>query len=103
MHWEHGVRKLQLGNNLFGGSWYGPSVNGERDYYLGLDECFMGCRSLVCVMFVSHSCLKRIGKKAFLNCDNIRELEIPGSIEEIGDECFSPYVRFNKSGNCEHE
>jgi hypothetical protein len=40
------------------------------------------------VTFGSGSALKRIGKEAFSGCGNLRESEIPASVEEIGEGCF---------------
>ena len=36
----------------------------------------------------SGSALKRIGKEAFSSCNELRELEIPAGVEEIGEGCF---------------
>ena len=33
--------------------------------------------------------LRRIGKEAFSQCKALREIEIPASVEEIGEGCFS--------------
>ena len=33
--------------------------------------------------------LKRIGNAAFRECKALREIEIPASVEEIGESCFS--------------
>ena len=52
------------------------------------DSCFAGSR-IVRVTFASGSVLKRIGKEAFRGCGQLREIEIPASVEEIGEACFS--------------
>ena len=50
--------------------------------------CFRNS-SLSRVTFGSGSVLKRIGKEAFSGCKELREVEIPASVEEIGAGCFS--------------
>ena len=52
------------------------------------DSCFAGSR-IVRVTFASGSVLERIGKDAFRGCGQLREIEIPASVEEIGEACFS--------------
>ena len=47
------------------------------------DSCFRGSR-IVRVTFASGSALKRIGKEAFSGCGQLREIEIPAGVEEIG-------------------
>ena len=44
--------------------------------------------SLSCVTFGSGSVLKRIGNSAFSGCNDLREIEMPASVEEIGEYCF---------------
>ena len=51
------------------------------------DSCFAGSR-IVRVTFASGSVLKRIGKEAFGGCGQLREIEIPACVEEIGEACF---------------
>ena len=48
------------------------------------DGCF-GNSSLSRVTFGSGSVLKRIGKSAFRGCKELREIEIPASVEVVGD------------------
>ena len=52
------------------------------------DSCFAGSR-IVRVTFASGSVLKRIGTEAFRGCGQLREIEIPASVEEIEEACFS--------------
>ena len=52
------------------------------------DSCFAKS-SLLCVPFASGSALKRIGKEAFRGCTQLSEIEIPASVEEFGESCFS--------------
>ena len=52
------------------------------------DSYFAGSR-IVRVTFASGSVLRRIGKEAFRGCRKLREIEIPASVEEIGEACFS--------------
>lgn len=57
--------------------------------------CFYMCRKMWKVTFASGSVLRRIGARAFEECDMLGFgptefcLEIPASVEEIGKECFS--------------
>ena len=45
-------------------------------------------RSLYCVTFAAGSALRCIGKEAFSWCRQLREIEIPACVEEIGEGCF---------------
>ena len=55
-----------------------------------LPEQFVSvCSSLSRVTFASGSVLKRIDKEAFSGCSQLREIEIPASVEEIGEGCFN--------------
>ena len=48
-------------------------------------SCFRGCSSVLRVTFGSGSVLRRIGKEAFSGCKELREIEIPGSVEVVGN------------------
>ena len=74
---------------------------GALERFGGLLECvFLPClleevpamcfrnSSLSRVTFGSGSVLKRIWKEAFSGCKELREIEIPASVEEIGEGCF---------------
>ena len=74
---------------------------GAVERFGGLLECvFLPClleevpalcfrnSSLSRVTFGSGSVLKRIGKEAFRECRELREIEIPASVEEIDEFCF---------------
>lgn len=52
------------------------------------DRFFTSCWDLSRVTFEAGSCLTYIGDMAFHQCRNLRELEIPASVEEIGEKCF---------------
>jgi hypothetical protein len=66
-------------------------------------HCFVDCSLLSSVRFARGSAVKRIGKNAFSGCKNLLEIEIPASVEEIGDGSgsFSPLCRVTfESGSC---
>ena len=48
----------------------------------------------------SGSALKRIGRGAFRGCDKLRELEIPASVEEIGEGCFGEVRHLQVVASC---
>ena len=52
------------------------------------DSCFSGCKDLTRVTFARGSTLVTIGKKAFTGCTSLKDIEIPATVEEIGDGCF---------------
>ena len=73
-------------------------VFGTLERFGGLLECvFLPClleevpalcfrnSSLSRVTFGSGSVLKRIGKEAFIGCSQLREVEIPASVEVVGN------------------
>ena len=51
------------------------------------DSCFSGS-SVRRVTFAAGSALRCIGKEAFKECEELREIEIPACVEEIGEGCF---------------
>lgn len=55
------------------------------------DRIFAGSINVLRVTFIHDTRLKRIGKEAFAGCVHLEEIEIPANVEEIGDDCFSPY------------
>ena len=51
-------------------------------------EAFYYCGKLSVLRFAAGSQLKKIGERAFCNCESLTSLEIPNSVTEIGDEAF---------------
>lgn len=55
-----------------------------------IDEyTFAWCSKLRDVSFADNSSLKEIGKSAFANCSSLEIIELPNSLEVIGDSAFS--------------
>ena len=46
------------------------------------------CKSLSRITFANGSCLKRIEERAFSGCKSLQEIEIPASVEVLGERCF---------------
>ena len=55
------------------------------------DSCF-AMSWLSRVTFASGSALKRIGKEAFRGCMELKEIEVPAGVEELGEGCFKAVV-----------
>ena len=56
-----------------------------------VEESGDGCirnSSISRIGFASGCDLRRIGSRAFEGCRNLNAIEIPASVEEIGDKCF---------------
>ncbi|EID85741.1 hypothetical protein MSI_05600 [Treponema sp. JC4] len=52
------------------------------------DNCFTGFTSLYKLYLPLSSSIKRIGKEAFLDCNNLCEFKIPSSVNDIGQAAF---------------
>lgn len=53
------------------------------------EKAFEGCVNLREVTVAPGSRLKKIGKRAFIWCENLERIDLPGSLEEIGDHAFA--------------
>ena len=53
------------------------------------DSAFEGCTGLATLLTTKFTGLKKIGARAFKNCDTLKQPSIPANVESIGEECFS--------------
>lgn len=51
-------------------------------------SCFSGCTSLESVVFEENSQLTTLKQKAFINCTSLSSIELPDSVETIGNQAF---------------
>ena len=74
----------------------GAFKNNKRITYIDLPESlddiynstFEGCSNLECIDG-SHSALKTIGKRAFADCDSLKDINLPTALTAIGNEAFA--------------
>ena len=52
------------------------------------ESAFAGCKKLKAITIPSDAALKKIGKKAFFNCERLKELVLNSAVEEIGEAAF---------------
>lgn len=53
------------------------------------ENAFEGCRNLRKVVFAPGSRLRKINKRAFIWCENLKIMEFPPLLQEIGDHAFA--------------
>lgn len=83
--------------NLFGGEGGDLYLNGKKVTDLIVPKsvkkiptkAFVRCRSITSVRFEEGTEISEIGKEAFLGCSNIKYVEIPSTLQKIGDRAFA--------------